>query len=104
MAYELIVTEHAEGMIDRSTGYLVHKLQNSDAALRFLDGMENVYGRLEENPFQFPESADDFLKHRGYHEALVSDMNYRVVFRIEEKTVYIVGVFHTLENYRKTVH
>ena len=104
MAYNLIVTEHADAMIDRLAGYLVNKLCNPDAALHFLDGMDVIYLRLEENPLQFPESNDEFLRHRGYRVALVSGMNYRVVFRIEEpQTVYIVGVFHTLEDYRAKV-
>ncbi len=101
MAYNLIVTEHADTLIDSLAGYLAQDLHNSDAALHFLDEMESIYARLEENPLQFPKSADDFLKRRGYREALLSRMDYRVVFRIEEpQTVYIVGVFHTLENYR----
>ena len=101
MAYNLIVTEHADTLIDSLAGYLAQKLHNSDAALHFLNEMQAIYARLEENPFQFPESNDDFLKRRGYREALLSEMDYRVVFRIEEpQTVYIVGVFHTLENYR----
>lgn len=54
--------------------------------------------RLAENSLQFPESSDNFLQRRGYREALVPDMDYRVVFHIEEpSTVYIVGLFHTLE-------
>ena len=100
MAYSLIVAENADTLIDRLAGYLAKNLQNPDAALRFLDGMEDVYARLEDNPFQFPESNDEFLRRKGYREALLPKMAYRVVFRVEEpQTVYIVGVFHALENY-----
>ena len=102
MAYNLIVTEHADSLIDSLTFYLLGTLHNPNAALHFMDGLESVYSRLAENPFQFPESNDVFLRSREYREALVPEMNYRVVFRIEEpQTVYIVGVFHTLENYVK---
>ena len=104
MAYNLIVTEHADALIDRLAGYLAEKLHNPDAALHFLDEMEKIYTRLEENPLQFSESSDDFLRRRGYREALLSEMDYRVVFRIEKpRTIYIVGVFHTLENYKVKV-
>ena len=39
----------------------------------------------------------------GYREAVLVDMGYVIVFRIEEASVYVVGVFHQLENYRKKI-
>ena len=64
-----------------------------------MDGISEIYDRLEENPFQFSDSKDDNLKNKGYKEALISDMQYKIVFRIEDKTVYVVGMFHDLENH-----
>lgn len=103
MAYNLIITDHADELIDNLVGYLLRKLYNPDAALRLLDGMEQLYQRLSDNPLQFPESTDERLSRMGYREALVSNMDYRIVFRIEMQTVYIVGVYHGLEDYRKKV-
>lgn len=99
MAYNLIVTDRADELIDDSVCYLIDKLKNPDAAKHLLDGIDKIYDRLEENPFQFPESPDDYLKRRRYREALVPEMSYRIVFRVEEPDVYIVGVFHELENH-----
>ena len=101
MAYKLIVTERADELIDRLITYLVHNLKSPDAASHFLDELETIYDRLQENPCQFPESKDEYLFLRGYREALFREMNYRVVFRTDEQTVYIPGVFHTLEDCRK---
>lgn len=83
MDYNLIVADHADEQIDKLAGYLIERLKNPDAALHFLDGMEKLYVRLKEHPLQFPACADEFLRKRGYHEALVPEMNYRVIFRIE---------------------
>ena len=99
MAYKLIVSEHTDELIDGLVGYLVKKLKNPDAALHLMDGLESIYERLAESPMQFPESSDDFLRSRGYREALVPEMRYRIFFRIESRVVYIVGVFHTLEDF-----
>ena len=99
MAYKLIVSEYSDALIDKLVGYLVKKLKNPNAALHLMDGLESIYERLAENPMQFPECSDDFLRNRGYREALVPEMRYRVVFRIESRVVYIVGVFHTLEDF-----
>ena len=101
MAYNLIITQRADELIDRLTAYLVNNLKNPDAASHFLDELETIYDRLEENPYQFSESKDEYLFLRGYREALFHEMKYRVVFRTEEQTVYVLGVFHMLEDYGK---
>ncbi len=103
MAFNLEITEHADQLIEHLTGYLIQKLDNVGAALHLMDGLDEVYGRLENNPYQFPESPDPTLYLRGYREALVPEMAYRVVFRVQNQTVYIVGVFHELEDYGKKV-
>ena len=101
MAYKLIITERADELIDRLVSYLINKLKNPDAASHFLDELEAIYDRLSDNHFQFPESQDEYLFLRGYREALFRKMKYRVIFRADEHTVYILGVFHTLEDYGK---
>ena len=99
MAYNLIVTERADELIDRLTSYLVNNLKNPGAAARFLDELEAIYDCLQDNPFQFSESKDKYLFLRGYREAMFQEMKYRVVFYADEQSVYILGVFHTLEDY-----
>ncbi len=103
MAYNLIITARADELIDDSVCYLIDKLKNPDAAAHLLNGIDKIYDRLEENPFQFPESFDDYLKRRNYREALVTEMSYRIVFRVEDSDVYIVGLFHELENHKAKI-
>ncbi len=55
--------------------------------------------RREENLYQFPDSKDPYLLRRGYKEAYISDMEYKMVFRIDDNDVYVVGLFHNLEDY-----
>ena len=99
MAYNLIISERADELVDRLVAYLVNHLKNPDAASHFLDELEAIYNRLEENPFQFAESKDEYLFMRGYRDAHFREMNYHVVFRVAEQSVYVLGVFHTLEDY-----
>lgn len=101
MAYKLIVTEHADDLLDHILYYLVDQFKNKQAAKHLLDELNKVYDRLEENPLQFPLSRDTYLAHKGYHEAVIGQMNYTVVFRIKADMVNIVGIFHQLENYQK---
>ncbi|MBQ9212294.1 MAG: type II toxin-antitoxin system RelE/ParE family toxin [Clostridia bacterium] len=104
MAYNLIITERADGMIDRLTAYLVNHLKNPDAASHFLDELDSIYSRLEDNPYQFTESKDEYLFLRGYRDALFEKMKYHVIFRVDEQSVYILGVFHTLEDYASKLY
>lgn len=101
MAYKLTVTEHADELLDNLVYHLLYRLKSEQAARHLLDGIENVYERLEENPLQFPLSRDMYLASKGYHEAIVPQMNYVVVFNMKEDAVNVVGVFHQLENYQK---
>ncbi|MCM1539040.1 MAG: type II toxin-antitoxin system RelE/ParE family toxin [bacterium] len=99
MTYKLVITEHADELIDRIMYHLLYRLKNEQAARHLLDGVENVYERLEENPMQFPLSKDLYLAGKGYHEAIVPQMDYRIVFSVRADIVYVVGIFHQLEDY-----
>ena len=103
MAYKLIVTEHADELLDNLVHHLLERLKNQQAARHLLDGIENVYERLEGNTLQFPLSRDAYLASKGYHEAIVPQMEYIVVFSMKADIVNVVGIFHQLENYQRKV-
>ncbi len=99
MAYKLFITDRADELIDSCVSYHINKLKSPKAAKHLLDGISEVYDRLEENPFQFGNSRDNYLKARGYREALIPEMQYKLIFRIDGQIVYIVGLFHDSEDY-----
>lgn len=103
MAYKLIITEHAMELLDELVYHLLYHLRNEQAAKHLLDEIDHIYDRLEENPYQFPESRDTYLKKKEYREAIVMQMKYIVVFSINMDNVNVVGVFHQLEDYRNKV-
>lgn len=100
MEYKLIVTEHADELLDNLVYHLLYRLKNQQAAKHLLDGIEDIYNRLEKNPQQFRLIQDLYLANKGYHEAIVPQMNYVVIFSINADTVNVVGIFHQLENYQ----
>ena len=103
MAYKLIITEHAVELLDKLVYHLLYHLRNEQAAKHLLDEIDRIYDRLEDNPYQFPESRDTYLKKKGYREAIVTQMNYTVIFSRNADYVDVVGVFHQLEEYRNKV-
>lgn len=100
MGYKLVISEYAVELLDNLIYYLVYRLKNEQAAKHLLDGIDSIYNGLETNPFQFPLSRDHYLANKGYHEAVVPQMNYVVIFDIKTETVNVVGIFHQLENYQ----
>lgn len=103
MAYNLIVTEHADELLDDILHYLTGHFKSEQAANHLLDEIERIYDRLEENPLQFPPCRDTYLAKKGFREAVTVQMDYIIVFSITTNAVNIVGIFHQLENYWKKV-
>lgn len=82
---------------------MIYRMKNTQTAVHLFDSIDKIYDRLEENTFQLPESRDMNLRSRGYREAVLTDMDYVIIFRIEVTFVYVTGIFYQLENYRKKV-
>lgn len=80
MAYRLIITERADELLEQLVNHILFKFKNEQAAKHLLDEIDSVYDRLEGNPYQFADCRDVFLKRKGYKEAIISDMNYILIF------------------------
>ena len=100
MAYSLNITEHANELLDNLVDHLIYRLKNKQAAGHLLNGIDDIYDRLEDNPFQFPECRDAYLAKKDYREAIVSGMSYSVIFNVNGNVVNVLGIFHQLENYQ----
>ena len=99
MTYRLIITKRAEKLVDKLAYYLLNNIKNKQAASHFIDSMQGIYKRLKENPYQFPVCEDEYLAYKEYRKAILIDMNYVVIYKVIETKVYILGVFHELEQY-----
>lgn len=99
MIYRLLETKRAKIHIEKLVGYLLFEFKSDQAAKHLLDEIKKIYIRLKEAPEQFPYCEDSYLKDKKYRKAVLSTMNYTVIFKIEEMTVYVVGIFHDSENY-----
>ncbi|MBO5159409.1 MAG: type II toxin-antitoxin system RelE/ParE family toxin [Lachnospiraceae bacterium] len=99
MAYNLIITDEAEDRLIKATNYILFELKNYKAAMHLYDEVENIYDRLETNPWQFPLCQSETLSERKFRQAVLPNMNYRLIFKIIEQQVYVIGIFHDSENY-----
>lgn len=101
MGYNLEVTRKASQHADKLVAYLLDPLKNGQAASNFLSGIDEVYARLEEDPWQFPACTDYVLRKKEYRKAKIPGMSYVVIYQVDKdiRMVYVMGIFHELENY-----
>ena len=101
MGYNLEFTRKASQHVDKLVAYLLDPLKNGQAASHFLSGVDEVYARLEEDPWQFPACTDYVLRKKEYRKAKIPGMSYVVIYQVDKdiRTVYVMGIFHELENY-----
>ena len=96
MTYKLIVTGKAKRHLEKLVDYLIFQIQSKQAAQHLLEEVKCIYDRLKYNPEQFPYCQDENLRNKNYRKALLSTMNYTVVFKIEEIQVFVIGIFHVI--------
>ena len=56
------------------------------------DEMDKIYDEIEDNPGIYPVSDDPFLAALTYHEAVLHGMNYKIIYKYDDETVYILGI------------
>lgn len=96
--YRVIFSNKAMEMERKLVDYLINVICSSQAAIHLLDEIDKVIERLQENPYQFPKVRLPYVDAR-YRMVTISTMNYIVIYKISNEIVYIMGIFHSTENY-----
>ena len=99
MSYKVTVTDEMERLLDEHVGYLIKEFKSNQAAAHLLEVVEEIFDYLENNPQIYRESQEPLLQSFHYREAPVKGMDYVIIYRIFQDTVYILGIFNCLENY-----
>lgn len=103
MGYKVVMAESAEKALDRFVTYLLFEKKIEQAARNLLNDFEatkislsNVAGSLKlcDNPK---------LKELGYRRINFLSHRYFMLYRVEENTVYVDGIFHELQDYEKVM-
>lgn len=95
MAYKVKVTASAEKDLDAIISYIVQELSNPQAAGHLLDEITKMYHMLMVNPMVFPVCSQPLLQR--YRKVTV--MRYVIIYRIDDRTVYVERFFSQLEDY-----
>ena len=101
MRYRLIVSKEAHKDIDEITSYIAHELNNTHAAIGFLDDVEASYRHVGEQPLMYSLFSDERLQKQGYRKIPIK--NYLIIYRVDEaqKHVFIVRVIYGSRDYAK---
>ncbi len=51
MTYRLIITSRAEQLLDKLVNHILFKFKNEPAAKHLLDRIDQLYDRMEDNPY-----------------------------------------------------
>ena len=99
MAYEVKSSERAEEQLDGIIGYVIYSLKSIAAAKAIMADLEEILSVLRETPGIYPFCSDAYLAEKGYRKIPFQKHRYILIYRVDGKNVYIVGIFHMLENY-----
>ena len=97
--YKVIISPSADADLFNILKYIMHELENPQAAPNFADGVAKCYADLETLPYAYSRCADPLLRLKGYRKYPVGD--YLVIYRVVEEAneVRIVHIFHETQNY-----
>lgn len=101
MAYKLVISREAHRDIDEIATYIVHQLNNVQAAKGFLDDVERSYRGVVDNPLMYSLCGDERLRKEGYRKIVIK--HYLIIYRADEaqKCIFIVRVVYGARDYAK---
>ena len=99
MDYKVIVSELAETQLDQIVFYILHVLNNEQAAVSVLEDAEDTKRRLAHvaGSLKFCDSFG--LRELGYRTIHFKQHQYIMVYRIHDNEVHVEGIYHDLQDY-----
>lgn len=101
--YKVVTLPLAEEDIAECTDYIAYELKNVEAALNMASGFRKTINGLSRFPRRHELDEDKELAKHGIRKIYYK--NYKIYFLIEEqeRVVYILRIFHMLENSRDKI-
>ena len=106
MAYKINITELADSQVDNIVGYLIFNFKSKQAAVAFLDDLENTYTQIQDHAESIPIMDDPVLKDYKYRKLKLDKHDYVVIYSVDSSTqiATVERVHHTLENYSSKIN
>lgn len=99
MDYDVVTTPEAENDFHAYLTYLLYKDKKPLAAKNFINDFEATRKRLKTVAGSLKLCDDPHLHKLGFRRINFSRMNYFLLYRIQNDTVIIDKIFHSLQDY-----
>lgn len=99
MIYEVMLTANAEDDLDQFVKYLLYVKKNMQAARSLLEDFEETKSSLGLVAHSLAYCLDPRLKEQGYRRINFRFHRYFMLYRIENDTVIVDGIFHELQDF-----
>lgn len=104
MDYKVVLTRGAEKDLDRFITYLLFEKKSEQAAGNVLDDFEETKRILTYVAGSLKLCDHPCLRESGYRRINFLSHRYFMLYRIENDTVYIDGIFHELQDYENKLN
>ena len=99
MDYRVVLTKDAEEELEGFIQYLIFEKKSRQAASALLDDFEATKKNLSRTAGRHKLCDHPKLKELGYRRIHFQAHRYFMLYRTEEGTVVIDGIFHELQDY-----
>ena len=103
MDYKVIFTENAMEDMDSIVEYLLFHLRNKQAACHFIDSIENGKFVLSNSAESFQLCLIPRLQSKGYRRLNLDKTQYFLLYRTENSTVFVDGIYHQFQDYENKI-
>lgn len=104
MAYKVVVTNNAKDDMRRYIEYLLYEKKNQQAAANLIDDFEYTIDILAEVAGSLKLCDNNKLRELGYRRIGFKFHRYFMLYRLEDKVVYVDDIFHELQDFENKIN
>ncbi len=99
MVYKVVIMPSAKRRLDRYVYYTIETLRNRPAAKAILADARSTAKRLSVAAESLKICEHPILAKHGYRKINFAKHRFVMIYRIEDDTVIVDGMFHELQDY-----
>ena len=104
MDYNVVVTKDARENLERFIQYLLVEKNSMQAAKNVLDDFDATIETLKHVAGSLKLCDNPRLRESEYRRINFLNHRYFMLYRIEEKMVYVDNIFHELQDYENSMY
>lgn len=101
--FEVLLTRKAELQAQKILDYIFYDLENTQAAYSVEQDMKETVNRLSDVAGSLKLCDDPKLRAKGYRTIHFKRHKYFLLYKIDGQKVYVIGVYHDLQDYENTL-